>query len=438
MACVVAVRHSAGMTWDDARARATLRRLFDAAVAAADPRRVLAAHLPAKPQGRCIVVGAGKSAALMAAALEDAWPDVALTGTVVTRYGHAVPTRRIAVLEAAHPVPDANSERGARRLLAQVQGLRPDDLVIALISGGGSALLAVPTPGLTLADKQAINRALLVCGASITEMNAVRKHLSAIKGGRLAAAAAPARVVTLAISDVPGDDPAVIASGPTVPDPTTFAEARAVIARHRIDVPPAVTARLAQEADETPKPGSLQTDLRLIATPMMALGRVADIARDLGLAPFILGDAREGEARAVGTVMAGIARSVQAHSQPLAPPAVLLAGGETTVTIGTNPVGRGGRNTEFLLGLALGLAGRPGIWAVAGDTDGIDGSEDAAGAFITPDTLVRAHAAGCDARAMLTGHDSSTLFDTIGDLIRTGPTLTNVNDVRAVLVAPTA
>lgn len=424
------------MRWDDRSARAALRSLFDAAVAAADPARVLAAHLPPKPRGRCVVVGGGKSAALMAAALEHAWPDVALTGTVVTRYGHAVPTRRIEVIEAAHPVPDANSEHGARRLLDSVRGLGPDDLVLALMSGGGSALLALPAPGLTLADKQAINRALLASGATITEMNTVRKHLSAIKGGRLAAAAAPAPVVTLAISDVPGDAPAVIASGPTVADPTSFADARAIVARYAITPSPAVAARLAQAQDETPKPGSLPAgEFHLIATPLLALSRAADTARSLGLTPLILGDALEGEAREAGTLMAGIASCVRVHGQPLTPPAVLLSGGETTVTIGRGPAGRGGRNTEFLLALALALDEAPGIWAVAGDTDGIDGTEDAAGALVTPDTLARARAAGLDPRAVLAGHDSYTLFAAIGDLIRTGPTLTNVNDLRAVLIA---
>jgi len=427
-----------GATWDDARARAALRSLFDAAVAAADPRRVLAAHLPDKPaSGRCTVVGAGKSAAVMAAALEAAWPDIELTGTVVTRYGHAVPTARIEVIEASHPVPDANSEKGARRLLERVQGLGPDDLVIALISGGGSALLALPAPGLTLADKQAVNRALLHSGATITEMNAVRKHLSGIKGGRLAAAAAPARVVTLAISDVPGDDPAVIASGPTVPDPTTFATARALLARYGIEPSPQVAARLASgEAEETPKPGSLPpSDFRMIATPMMALHSVAAAAQGMGLQPLILGDALEGEAREMGIVMAGIARSVRAHDQPLTPPCVLLSGGEGTVTIGSVAPGRGGRNTEFLLGLAVALQGAPGIWAVAGDTDGIDGTEDAAGALIAPDTIARARSLGIDPQGVLAAHDSYGLFDAIGDLIRTGPTLTNVNDVRAILIA---
>ena len=432
-----------GSGWDDARARATLRRLFDAAVAAADPRVVLAAHLPEKPRtGRCVVVGGGKSAAVMAAALEDAWPDVTLEGTVVTRHGHAVPTRRIEVIEAAHPVPDSNSERGARRLLERVRGLTEHDLVIALMSGGASALLAAPAPGLTLDDKRAVNRALLASGANIAEMNAVRKHLSAIKGGRLAAAAAPARVVTLAISDVPGDDPAVIGSGPTVPDATTFAEARALVRRYGLILPPAVVARLAEDADETPKPGALpRAGFHLIATPLMALRAAADAARSLGLTPLILGDALEGEARDMGTVLAGIARSVRAHGAPLAAPAVLLSGGETTVTMGTKAsggaeaAGRGGRNTTFLLGLALALDGAAGIWALAGDTDGIDGMDDIAGAVLAPDSLSRARAARIDPRASLGAHDSHGFFDSLGDALRVGPTLTNVNDFRAVLIA---
>jgi len=422
--------------WNNQTARAVLRQVFDAAVAAADPRLMLAEHLPPPPAGRCVVVGAGKSAAVMAAALEQAWPDVALSGVVVTRHGHRVPTRRIEVIEASHPVPDANSEIGARRVLAAVQGLSPDDLVIALISGGGSALMALPAPGLTLADKQAVNKALLASGATISEMNAVRKHLSAIKGGRLAAAAAPARVVTLAISDVPGDDPAVIASGPTVPDPTTFADARAIVSRFGVALAPHVAARLDMTSNETPKPGTLpHATFRLIATPAASLHAAAQAARALGLTPLILGDALEGESREMGTVMAGIARSVRTHALPLPAPALLLSGGETTVTIGSGAAGRGGRNTEFLLGLALALAGTPGIWAVAGDTDGIDGTEDAAGAFVGPDTLARARAAGLDPHAILSGHDSYSLFAALDDLIRTGPTLTNVNDVRAVLIA---
>ena len=428
-----------GTTWTDAQARVALRQIFDASVAAADPRVVLAAHLPPKPPPgtRTVVIGCGKSAAVMAAALEDAWPDISLSGVVITRYGHAVPTRKIRVIEASHPVPDANSEAGAREILAAVQGLGAEDLVIALISGGGSALMALPAPGLSLVDKQAVNRALLASGATITEMNAVRKHLSAIKGGRLAAAAAPARVITLAISDVPGDDPGVIASGPTVPDATTFADARALVARFGLSLPPHVLARLHQDADETPKPGDLEhAEFRLIATPAMALAQAAATARTLGLTPVILGDALEGESREMGIVMAGIARSIQTHGQPVAAPAVLLSGGETTVSIGAGPAGRGGRNTEFLLALAVALGGTPGIWAAAGDTDGIDGTEDAAGAIVTPDTLARARAQNLNPRAILAAHDSYTLFDGIGDLIRTGPTLTNVNDIRAILIAP--
>ncbi|MCW3477337.1 glycerate kinase type-2 family protein [Limobrevibacterium gyesilva] len=424
------------MEWDDARARAALRGIFDAAVAAADPLKVLARHLPDKPPGRVVVVGAGKSAAVMAQAVERAWPDTDLSGLVVTRYGHAVPTQRIKVMQSSHPVPDANSEAASRFILHAVQGLTADDLVLALISGGGSALMALPAPGLALADKQAINKALLASGATIHEMNTVRKHLSGIKGGRLAAAAAPARVVTLAISDVPGDDPAVIASGPTVPDPTTFADARALLARYGITPSPAIAARLAQDADETPKPGSLpHAEFRMIATPAMALQATAAAARSHGLTPLILGDALEGESREMGTVMAGIARSIRGHGLPLPAPAVLLSGGETTVTIGQGPAGRGGRNTEFLLGLALALAATPNVWAIAGDTDGIDGTEDTAGAIVAPDTLARARAAGLDPRAVLAAHDSYGLFDAVGDLVRTGPTLTNVNDIRAILVA---
>ncbi len=420
------------MDWDDQRARTALRAMFDAAVASADPRRVLAAHLPPRaglrPGGRVVVVGAGKSAAVMAAALEDAWPDVAMTGIVVTRYGHNAPTRRIEVMEAAHPVPDANSEAGARRVLDAVRGLGPDDLVLALMSGGASALLELPAPGLTLADADRVNRALLKSGAAIGEMNAVRKHLSAVKGGRLAAAAAPARVVTLVISDVPGDDPATIGSGPTVPDPTTWADVRAIAARHGLALP-------RDDGPETPKPGEIVPDIRIIATPAMALAAAAEAARAHGLTPLVLGDALEGESRELGTVMAGIAASARLHGQPLPPPCVLLSGGETTVTIGAGPAGRGGRNTAFLLGLVLALRGAPGIWALAGDTDGIDGTEDAAGAVVTPTTLDRARAAGLDPRRILAEHDSYGLFDAVGDLVRTGPTLTNVNDLRAILVA---
>ena len=413
------------MEWTDQRARVALRGIFDAGVASADPRLVLARYLPQRPKGRTIVVGAGKSAALMAAAVEAEWPDI--TGVVVTRYEHSTPTRFIEVIESSHPVPDANSERGAIRLLEAVQGLTADDLVLVLMSGGASALIERPADGLTLDDLKAVNRALLASGAPIDEMNAVRKHLSAIKGGRLAAAAAPARVVTLAISDVPGDDPATIGSGPTLPDPTTWADVRAIAARYGLDLP-------RTDGPETPKPADLNPEVHLIATPSMALEAAADAARAHGLTPLILGDALEGESRDMGTVMAGIARSVR-NGHPIPAPCVLLSGGEGTVTIGSTKPGKGGRNTEFLLALAVALRAAPGIWAMAGDTDGIDGTEDAAGAIITPDTLARARAAGLSPLEKLLAHDSYTLFEATGDLIKTGPTLTNVNDLRAILIA---
>jgi glycerate-2-kinase len=424
------------MEWDDQRARAALRRMFDAAVRSADPRAILKNHLPERPAGRVVVVGAGKSAAVMAAALEDAWPDVPMSGLVVTRYDHAVPTRRIEVVEASHPVPDAAGEKAAMRILETVRGLTADDLVLALISGGGSALMPLAAPGLTLADKQAVNRALLACGATINEMNVVRRHLSAIKGGRLAAAAHPARVVTLAISDVPGDDPAAIASGPTVPDPSSFAEARAIVARYGIALPESVRAHLDAAAEETPKPGDprlARAEYRMIATPLMALQAAAAEARALGLTPLILGDALEGEAREAGTLLAGIARSAAAHGLPVAPPAVLLSGGETTVTL-HGAKGAGGRNGECLLGLVAALAGHPGIWALMADTDGIDGSESNAGAVAGPDTIGRSGAAGVDPIAALQAHRSHDVFTALGDLVVTGPTLTNVNDFRAVII----
>ncbi|MBO1076487.1 glycerate kinase type-2 family protein [Roseomonas marmotae] len=431
------------MTWDDTSARAALRRLFETGIRAADPRTILARHLPERPRGRVMVVGAGKSASVMAAAVEAAWPDADLSGLVVTRYDHAVPTSRIETVEASHPVPDAAGEAAARRILSLVQGLGEDDLVLALISGGGSALMALPDGGLTLEDKQAVNRALLASGASIQEMNCVRRHLSAIKGGRLAAAAHPARVFTLAISDVPGDDPAVIASGPTVPDPTSFADAQAIIARYEVETPAAVAAHLAAMADETPKPGDprlARAEFRMIAAPQMAMEAVAEEARAMGLQPLLLGDSLEGEAAVVGTVLAGITRSVRAHGHPLPAPCLLVSGGETTVTIrpGTPKGGRGGRNSECLLGFTLATGGAAGIWALMGDTDGIDGSEDNAGAIATPDTLARARAAGLDAHAALSSHDSYGLFATLGDTVNTGPTLTNVNDLRLVLIAPSA
>jgi glycerate 2-kinase len=417
---------------DDISARVFLRQLFDAAVGIANPFRVLASHLPEKPKGRCIVVGAGKASAAMAAALEQAWPDVQMSGVVVTRYGHAVPTSKIKVFEAAHPVPDDNSLRAAEEILQVVSGLTKDDLVIALISGGGSALLVSPAEGLTLTDKQNLNRALLQSGASIGEMNIVRKHLSRIKGGKLAEAAAPARVVTLVISDVPGDDPAIIASGPTVFDGSTPQAALEILVRYDVDT----SAAIKQVLRKTVKLHHTQTDVRMIASPLMALKAAADLATSMNITPLILGDALEGEARDLGKVMAGIALSAQLHGLPLTAPCVLLSSGEATVTIQNGTAGRGGRNTEFLLSLAIALQGRAGIWALAGDTDGIDGTEDAAGALITPNTLGRARAVNLNARAILAGHDSYSLFKAVGDLVITGPTLTNVNDFRAVLVLP--
>jgi hydroxypyruvate reductase len=418
--------------WNPGQARSALLAIFKAAVQSADPRKVLAAHLPPRPAGRCVVVGCGKSAAVMAAAVEAAWPEVMLSGLVVTRYGHAVPTRHITVMESAHPVPDANSELAAKRILELVHGLERRDLVLVLISGGGSALMSLPGPGLTLADKQAINKALLLSGATIHEINAVRKHLSAIKGGRLAQAAVPAQVITLAISDVPGDDPAVIASGPTVPDASTIDDVRAILHRYNIPLSPAV-ARYVQQSPETPKPGEFTADYRLIATPMMALKSAATAAAAFGLHPIVLGEL-EGESRDLGIAMAGIARSIRNHHLPMAPPAVVLSGGETTVTIGQTDCGKGGRNMEFVLSLALALQELPDVWAVAGDTDGIDGFGDAAGAYIDSTTLPRARARGFDPPAVLHQHDSFSMFDTLGDLIRTGPTLTNVNALRAVII----
>jgi hydroxypyruvate reductase len=414
--------------------QAFLRSLFDAALAAADPARCVAPHLPSPPKGRTIVVGAGKAAAKMARAVEDHWPGP-LAGLVVTRYGHGVPCDRIEVVEAAHPVPDAAGQQAAARILAMVQGLSAEDLVLCLISGGGSALLALPAPGLTLEDKRAVNRALLKSGANIGEMNCVRKHLSAIKGGRLAAAAAPARLVSLLISDVPGDDPAVIASGPTVPDPTTFADALAVLTKYGIGEPAAVIARLRAAQDETPKPGDprlARTETTIIARPQDALAAAAALAAQAGFAPVILGDAIEGEAREVAIVHAGIARQVRRHGQPAPAPAVLISGGETTVTVRGR--GRGGRNAEFLLALAVALDGAPGIHAVAGDTDGIDGTEDNAGALLDPTSLARAAVCGMDPRRALADNDGYSVFAALGDLIVTGPTRTNVNDFRAILI----
>ena len=414
--------------------REFLRDLFSAALAAADPARCVTTHLPPPPKGRTVVVGAGKAAAKMARAVEDHWPG-ALAGLVVTRYGHGVACDRVEVVEAAHPVPDAAGQRAAARILEMVQGLTADDLVLCLISGGGSALLALPAPGLSLDDKRAVNRALLRSGANIGEMNCVRKHLSAIKGGRLAAAAAPAQLVSLLISDVPGDDPAVIASGPTVPDPTTFAYALAVLAKYGIDEPVAVINHLKAAKDETPKPGDprlARVETKIIACPQDALEAAAAVARRAGITPVILGDSIEGEAREVATVHAGIARQVRRHGQPARPPAVLISGGETTVTVRGG--GRGGRNAEFLLALAVALNGEPGIHAVAADTDGIDGTEDNAGALLDPASIARAAGRSIDARRALADNDGYGFFAALGDLIVTGPTRTNVNDFRAILI----
>ncbi len=424
------------MSKEDSSSGALLRRLFDAALGAADPAKAVPRYLPDPPKGRTLVVGAGKAAAAMAKAVEDHWQGP-LEGLVVTRYGHAVPCRHIEVVEAAHPVPDQAGLDAARRILESVQGLGPDDLVLCLISGGGSALLSLPAPGITLEEKQQVNRALLRSGAAIDEMNCLRKHLSAIKGGRLAAAAAPARLVNLLISDVPGDDPAVIASGPTVADPTSFADALAILEKYRIDAADSVVAHLKAAAQETPKPGDARlanTETLMIARPQDSLEAAAAVAREAGIEPIILGDSLEGEAREVAQVMAGIARQVKRFGQPAPAPCVLLSGGETTVTL--HGKGRGGRNAEFLLALTVALEGAAGIHGLACDTDGIDGSEDNAGAVMGPDSLERAAAAGIDAKALLADNNGYTFFSALGDLVMTGPTLTNVNDFRAILVTP--
>jgi hydroxypyruvate reductase len=413
---------------------ALLRRMFDAAIEAAQPAHNLPPHLPAPPRGRLVVIGAGKASAAMARAVEARWAGP-LSGLVVTRYGHAVPCRRVEIVEAGHPVPDAAGLAAARRMLEAVRALTEDDLVLCLISGGGSALLPLPIDGLTLAHEQAVNRALLKSGASINEMNCVRRHLSAIKGGRLAAACHPARVLTLAISDVPGDDPANIASGPTVADPTTCADALAIVRRYGIDLPHEVRELLHSGRGESVKPGDprlARAEIRLVATPQMALEAAAEVAREAGVTPLLLGDAIEGEARDVGKVLAGIARSVARHGQPLAAPCVLLSGGETTVTVRGG--GRGGRNVEFLLSLAVALDGLPSVWAIAGDTDGVDGAEEVAGAIVSPDTLARALRLGIRAADRLAENDGHGFFAALGDQVVTGPTLTNVNDLRALLI----
>jgi len=417
---------------------ALLRRMFDAAVASAQPARCVPPHLPRPEelgQGRLVVIGAGKASAAMAQAVEDHW-NGPLSGLVVTRYGYGAPCRRIEIVEAAHPVPDEAGLQAARRMLETVQGLRPEDIVLCLISGGGSALLPLPLPGLTLQDKQAVNRAMLASGATISEMNCVRRHLSAIKGGRLAAACHPARVITLLMSDVPGDRPLDIASGPTVADPTTCQDALAIVRRHRMVLPAAAMALLESGRGESVKPGDprlARAETRMIATPQAALEATAAVAMQAGFAAHILGDAIEGEARDVAKVLGAIALQAATRHQPFKPPCVLLSGGETTVTV--RGQGRGGRNVEFLLSLALALDGRDGVHAIAGDTDGVDGQEEIAGAIIGPDTLARAQALGLRARERLDDNDAHAFFEALGDSVVTGPTRTNVNDFRALLIS---
>jgi hydroxypyruvate reductase len=408
--------------------------MFDAAIASAQPALCIPPHLPAAPPGRVIVIGAGKASAAMAQAVERNWRGE-LSGLVVTRYGYAVPCRQIEIVEAAHPVPDAAGMHAAMRMLELVAHLHEDDLVLCLISGGGSALLPLPAKGLTLDMKQNVSRALLASGAAISEINCVRRHLSAIKGGRLAAACHPARVLTLLISDVPGDRPVDIASGPTVADPTTSADALNIVRRYGIALPQAVLELLESGRGESVKPGDprlARASARNIATPQMALEAAAAVARDAGMAVHILSDAIEGEARDVGKVLAGIALQVAERNQPFAAPCILLSGGETTVTV--RGTGRGGRNVEFLLSLCIALDGHPRIHALAGDTDGVDGQEEIAGACMAPDTLARAYQHGLRPKDMLANNDGHGFFSALGDSVITGPTLTNVNDFRAVLI----
>ena len=421
----------------DPEPRALLGALFREAIAAADPALRVPPYLPPAPAGRTLVVGAGKAGAAMARAVEMHWAGE-LSGLVITRYGHGVPCERIEIVEAAHPVPDAAGLEAARRIAGLVSGAGADDLVICLISGGGSALLSAPAKGLTLEDKREVNRQLLASGAPISEMNCLRKHLSSLKGGRLAAAAHPARVVSLIISDVPGDDPSVVASGPTAADPTTRQDALAIIEKRGLKLPGAVLAFLRSPEAETPKPGDerlARVENRLIATPAQSLAAAARLAREAGYSVLDLGDRVEGEAREVARAHAELALAIAAGRHEVSPPAVVLSGGETTVTLRGARRGRGGRNSEYALALALALDGHPGIWAVAGDTDGIDGSEDNAGAFAGPDTLARAGAVGIDAEGRLAGNDSYGFFAALGDLLITGPTLTNVNDFRAIVIA---
>lgn len=414
--------------------RQLLRQMFDAAIFAAQPEHCIPRFMPQPPRGRTIVIGAGKASAEMARALEKHWSGE-LSGVVVTRYGYAVPCEKIEILEAAHPVPDQAGLDAAERILETVRGLSADDLVICLISGGGSSLLPLPGEGITLEDKQGISRALLRSGANISEMNCVRRHLSRIKGGRLAAACHPARVVNLLISDVPGDNPMDIASGPTVPDPTTRQDALDILRRYGIELPAAARAFIDSDEGESIKPDDPRLtglETHLVATPQMALEAAAEVAKKAGVTPVMLGDTIEGEAKDVGKVFAGITHQVATRNQPFPRPCVLLSGGETTVTV--RGEGRGGRNVEFLLSLAIELDGQPDVWSLAGDTDGVDGLEEIAGAIITPDTLKRAWAAGMRPRDALADNDGHGFFEKLGDSVITGPTLTNVNDFRAILL----
>jgi glycerate 2-kinase len=407
--------------------RALLEESFRAAVAAADPLKILAAHLPPPPRGRTFVAAAGKAAAAMAAAVEQHWKGE-LAGIAITRYGHGVPTKRIRVVEAGHPVPDEAGERAAAEILAAVRTLGENDLLLALLSGGGSSLLSLPAADIPMADLKRVTSQLLKSGAAIQEMNTVRKHLSAIHGGRLAAATR-APVVALIISDVTGDDPTHIASGPCAPDPTTYADAREILARYRIDPPAAVKARLERAADETPKPGDpvfAKVTNRVIATAHRSLEAGAEVFARAGVQPVILGDTVTGEAAEVAKVMAALVHEIRTHEKPWAPPVALISGGECTVTV-TGDGGRGGRCAEFLLSLGIETGG---VWAIACDTDGIDGTEDNAGAILTPDSMRR----GVDARALLAKHDSYGFFAALGDLVVTGPTRTNVNDYRTIVV----
>ena len=419
-----------------AEPRAFLTSLFEAAVEAADPLAAIRAHLPEKPKGRTIVVGAGKAASQMAAAFESLW-DGPLEGAVVARHGPIATCERIRVLQSAHPVPDEAGLAGSAELLRLVEGLTPDDLVVALVSGGGSSLLPAPPQGLTLADEIAVNRALLASGAPISAMNVVRKHVSRIKGGRLAFAAAPARVVSLIVSDVPGDNPAFVASGPTIPDSSTPADALAIISRYGMILPDAVMRHLGSEHAAAPKPGHpvfTNQQHHIIASAAVSLEAAAAKARTLGVEAVILSDAIEGEARDIGRMHAAIARETALRNRPFSKPVVILSGGETTVTISGDAFGKGGRNSEFLLSFALDIDGVEGVHALAADTDGIDGSEDNAGAFADGFTISRMRAAGADPRDHLARHDAWSAFSASGDLFVPGPTGTNVNDLRALLV----